>query len=41
MTAAWIIALAAGLGINPVLFAMLCGSLGLQIAILIVVSVRR
>ena len=37
----WIVALAGVLGINPILFALLCLSLGLQLAILVVVSVRR
>lgn len=41
MTALWIVALAGVLGINPVLFALLCCQIGLQFAILVVVAVRR
>lgn len=41
MTAAWIIALAAVLGVNPVVFAAHCFELGLLMAILVVASVRR
>lgn len=41
MTALWIVALAAVLGVNPVVFAAHCLEIGLLVAILIVAAVRR
>ncbi len=41
MTALGLALLAKALGVNPVVFGLLCLIVGLQLAILIVVSVRR
>lgn len=41
MTALWFTALAVALGVNPIIFGLLCAILALQVGILIVVSVRR
>lgn len=41
MTALWVLAVAKALGVNPIIFGLLCLNTGLLVAVLIVVSVRR
>lgn len=41
LSALWVAALAKALGVNPIVFGLLCLNTGLLLAILVVVAVRR